>query len=434
MNIAQRRAGEARPRVVRCAVYTRKSTEEGLDREFNSLDAQREAAEAFIKSQAGEGWSCLPERYDDGGFTGGNMDRPALKRLLADVEVGKVDAIVVYKVDRLSRSLLDFSRMMEALEAHGVSFISITQQVNTATSMGRMVLNVLLSFAQFEREIIAERTRDKIAATRRKGKWSGGRPLLGYDLDPGGRRLVVNAEEAERVRAIFGLFLEHQSLPAVARELERRGWVNKRWTTRPGHVCGGEPLTKVGLRRLLSNVLYTGRVRYKDEVHDGEHPAIVDPAAFTRAQELLCRRGGGAGGPVQGGPGSLLRGLLRCVPCDRAMTPAHSAKGGRRYRYYTCSNAQRRGWDACPSKSVPAAEIERLVLERVRSHAVQADAPGAGELLGAAWEALSLAEQAQAVARVVERVDYDGAVGKLSIALRPVGIEAPTAEPPEVLQ
>jgi site-specific DNA recombinase len=298
------------------------------------------------------------------------------------------------------------------------------------------VLNVLLSFAQFEREIIAERTRDKIAATRRKGKWSGGRPLLGYDLEPGGRRLVVNPTEAERVRAIFELFLEHQSLPAVARELERRGWVNKRWTTRPGHVCGGEPFTKVGLRRLLSNVLYTGRVRYKDEVHAGEHAAIVDAAAFARVQTLLRRRGGGqgGGGPARGGPGSLLRVLLRCVPCDRAMTPAHSAKGVRRYRYYTCTNAQRRGWDACPSKSVPAAEIERLVLEQVRDHAVHADAPGAGELAGPAWEALSLAEQAQAVGRVVERVDYDGAVGKLSIALHSVGVEEQAAIAGEVRQ
>jgi site-specific DNA recombinase len=427
MTTAHRRKGEARPALVRCAVYTRKSTEEGLDREFNSLDAQREAAEAFIESQAGEGWTCLPERFDDGGFTGGNMDRPALHRLLADVEADKIDAVIVYKVDRLSRSLLDFARMMQGFEASGVSFISITQQVNTATSMGRMVLNVLLSFAQFEREIIAERTRDKIAATRRKGKWSGGRPLLGYDVDPVGRRLVVNAEEAKRVRAIFGLFLEHESLPAVARELERRGWVNKRWTTRPGHVCGGEPLTKVGLRRLLSNVLYAGRVRYKDEVHAGEHAAIVDPEAFARVQALLRSRGGGGGGPARVGPGALLRGLLRCAPCGRAMTPAHSAKGVRRYRYSTCTNAQRRGWDACPSKSVPAAEIERLVLERVRAYAVHADAPGVGELAGPTWEALSLAEQAQAVARVVERVDYDGAVGKLSIALRPVGVEEQAA-------
>ena len=294
------------------------------------------------------------------------MERPALKRLLADVEAGKVDAIVTYKVDRLSRSLLDFARMMQAFEQHHVSFVSVTQQFNTATSMGRLVLNVLLSFAQFEREIIAERTRDKIAATRRKGKWSGGRPLLGYDVDPRGQRLCVNPEEAERVQAVFALFLEQGSLPAVARELEARGWTNKRWRTRSGRESGGEPFTKVGLRRLLSNVLYAGKVRYKDEVHDGEQPPLVDPAVFRGAQELLHSAGRGGGVPAGNRLGALLRGLLRCMPCGCAMTPSHSAKGVRRYRYYTCTNAQKRGWHACPSKSVPADEIERLVLERIR--------------------------------------------------------------------
>ena len=351
--------------LVRCAIYTRKSTEEGLEQEFNSLDAQRESAEAFVRSQAGEGWTCLPDRYDDGGFTGGNMERPALKRLLADVEAGKIDAVIVYKVDRLSRSLLDFARILETFETHRVSFVSVTQQINSATSMGRLMLNVLLSFAQFEREIIAERTRDKIAATRRKGKWSGGRPLLGYDVDPRGQRLAVNAEEAERVRAVYALFLEHESLPQVVRELEARGWSNKRWRTRSGKESGGDPFSKVGLRRLLTNVLYAGKVRYKEEVHDGEQPALVDPAVFRRAQELL--HGTGRGGASAGNRlGALLRGLLRCVPCGCAMTPSHSAKGVRRYRYYTCTNAQKRGWDACPSKSLPADEIERLVLERIR--------------------------------------------------------------------
>jgi site-specific DNA recombinase len=232
--------------------------------------------------------------------------------------------------------------------------------------MGRLVLNVLLSFAQFEREIIAERTRDKVAATRRKGKWSGGRPMLGYDVDPRGQRLCVNPEEAERVRAIFALLLEHGSVPPVVREVEARGWANKRWRTRSGAEGGGEPFTRVGLRRLLTNVLYAGQVRYKDEVHDGEQPALVDPAVFRRAQELL--RGGGrtGGAAARGRVGALLCGLLRCVPCGRAMTPAHSAKGVRRYRYYTCTRAQKRGWHACPSRSVPADEIERLVLERIR--------------------------------------------------------------------
>jgi site-specific DNA recombinase len=249
---------------VRCAIYTRKSSEEGLDQEFSSLDAQREAGEAFIKSQAHEGWICLPRHYDDGGFTGGNMERPALQRLLADIESGKVDGVVVYKVDRLSRSLLDFARLMEVFEKKRVAFVSVTQQFNTASSMGRLVLNVLLSFAQFEREIIAERTRDKIAATRRKGKWAGGMPLLGYDVDPRTFKLVVNPEEAERVRAIFVLYLKHRGLIRVVQELERRGWCTKRWRTRKGSVRGGKPFTKTNLRQLLTNVVYLGQVRYKE--------------------------------------------------------------------------------------------------------------------------------------------------------------------------
>ena len=254
---------------IRCAIYTRKSTDEGLDREFNSLDAQRESAEAYIASQQHEGWACLPDRYDDGGYTGGNMDRPALQRLLEDTAAGKIDCIVVYKVDRLSRSLMDFSRLVELFDQHGVSFVSVTQQFNTTHSMGRLTLNILLSFAQFEREIISERTRDKMAATRRKGKWSGGHPVLGYDVVD--RKLVINAAEAACVRQIFQLYLEHQSLISTIQELNRRGWKTKRWTIKKGGESGGRPFDKGNLHGLLTNVLYIGQVRYKDEVHPGEH-------------------------------------------------------------------------------------------------------------------------------------------------------------------
>ena len=353
--------------LVRCAVYTRKSTEEGLEQEFNSLDAQRESAEAFIRSQTHEGWTCLPDRYDDGGFTGGNMDRPALRRLLADIEAGKIDCVVVYKVDRLSRSLLDFARMMEMFDKARVSFVSVTQQFNTATSMGRLVLNVLLSFAQFEREIIAERTRDKMAATRRKGKWSGGTPVLGYDLDPRGRRLHVNNDEATRVRAIFALYLEHQALLPVVQELARRGWVGKRWQTRDGRPRGGRPFDKTSLYRLLTNVLYAGQVRYKDEIHSGEQPALIDADTFGRVQALLRSHGPEVGPPSLQRCSALLKGLLRCRPCDCAMTPSHTTrKGGLRYRYYTCIHAQKNGWHTCPSKSIPAAPIEQVVIEQIQ--------------------------------------------------------------------
>jgi site-specific DNA recombinase len=505
--------------LVRCAVYTRKSTEEGLQQEFNSLDAQREAAEAFVRSQAGEGWACLPDRYDDGGYTGGNTDRPGLQRLLADVGAGKVDCVVVYKVDRLSRSLLDFARMMETFDRQRVSFVSVTQQFNTATSMGRLVLNVLLSFAQFEREIIAERTRDKVAATRRKGKWAGGTPLLGFDLDPRGGRLLVNPDEADLVRALFALYLERGSLLPVVQELQRRGWVTKCWRTRQGLQRGGRPFSRTSLYRLLTNVVYAGRVRYKDEVHQGEQPALVDPDTFGRVQALLRSHGPAVGPPVRGRCVSLLQGLLRCGPCGCAMTPSHTTRGARRYRYYVCSAAQKRGWDTCPSKSVPAASIEQLVVGQIRQlsrepallHGVLAQvrqeddgrlaeleservglerelARGQGESrrllsefgsggsgggvvsrlaelqgrvgqveqrvgrlrsqaesvrqqrldeaeagrvlagLDGAWGTMLPGEQSRLVRLLVERVDYDGAAGKVSITFQPLGLKTLAGE------
>ncbi|GMV96225.1 MAG: hypothetical protein AMXMBFR83_05930 [Phycisphaerae bacterium] len=355
--------------VVRCAIYTRKSTEEGLQQDFNSLDAQREAAEAYIASQRTEGWTCLPERYDDGGYTGGNMDRPALQRLLADIEAGQIDCVAVYKVDRISRSLLDFARMMEVFERRHVSFVSVTQHFNTATPMGRLILNILLSFAQFEREIISERTRDKIAATRRKGKWSGGMPILGYDVvgPPGSSKLAVNEDEAARVRAIFELYLDRQSLIETVKELDARGWTTKRWSTRKGYERGGLPFNKNRLFRLLTNVVYLGKITYKDEVHEGEHAAIVDGDIFDRAQRLLKRNGVTGGKHVRNRFGALLKGLLHCTPCGCGMVHTHTTKNGnKRYRYYVCQNAQSRGWQSCPSPSVPAREIERFVVEQVK--------------------------------------------------------------------
>jgi site-specific DNA recombinase len=238
---------------IRCAIYTRKSTEEGLQQEFNSLDAQRESGEAYIISQRGQGWRALPDRYDDGGYTGGNMERPALKRLIQNIQAGEIDCVVVYKVDRLSRSLLDFARIMEAFDKHGVSFVSVTQQFNTTASLGRLTLNILLSFAQFEREIIAERTRDKMSAARRKGKWIGGFPVLGYDIDPQGGRLVVNPAEADQVSEIFRLYEKERALIPVVRELNERGWHLKRWKSSQGIERGGRTFTKAALYKLLTN-------------------------------------------------------------------------------------------------------------------------------------------------------------------------------------
>lgn len=360
----KRSAPKAPPSVVRCAVYTRKSTEEGLDQEFNTLDAQRESGEAYITSQKHDGWICLPDHYDDGGFTGGNMDRPALRRLFADIEAGKIDAVIVYKVDRLSRSLLDFARMMEIFDRHQVSFVSVTQQFNTSISMGRLTLNMLLSFAQFEREMISERTRDKIAATRRKGKYSGGMPLLGYDVVD--KKLVVVDSEAEQVRQIFGLYLECGSLIRTCAELSRRGWTTKVWTTKKGISRGGEPFQKNRLHHLLTNVTYIGKIRYKDEVHEGEHPGIVEPDAFNRVQEQLSGNGHGTSGGHNAKHTALLKGILRCATCDCGMTHTYTAKGSRRYRYYVCDRAQQRGKECCPAGRVSAPKIERFVVDEIR--------------------------------------------------------------------
>ncbi len=352
---------------IRCAIYTRKSTEEGLEQEFNTLDAQRESAEAYIASQRHEGWACLPDRYDDGGFSGGTLERPALKRLMADIEAGGIDCVVVYKVDRLSRSLLDFSRLMEIFERHGVSFVSVTQQFNTTHSMGRLTLNILLSFAQFEREIIAERTKDKMWAARKKGKWIGGMPVLGYDVAEGGGRLEINAEEAARVRAIFQLYLEMESLLPTAQELERRGWNNKRWVTRKGKERGGKPFNKSTLFRLLTNPIYKGKVLFQGTTYDGEHEAIVDMETWNKVQGILRRNRLNGGTLVRNKYGALLKGLLFCTPCGTGMTHSYAKrKNGKCYRYYVCQTAQRQGWAKCPTKSVNAYDIESAVVEHIK--------------------------------------------------------------------
>src|SRR6266849_2610197 len=274
--------------IVRCAIYTRKSTEEGLSQAFNSLDAQREAAEAYILSQREQGWAAVSERYDDGGFTGGNMDRPALQRLLADIEASRIDCVIVYKVDRLSRSLLDFARILDSFEQRQVSFVSVTQLFNTSMSLGRLTLNILLSFAQFEREIIAERTRDKMAAARRKGKWVGGMPVLGYDVAPQGGRLVVNQQEAEQVRNIFKLYLNCGSVVGVVQRLSQNGWTTKQWMTKSGKLHSGRSFNRNTLTALLSNVIYTGQVSHQGQLYPGEHEAILDRELWNEVNRHLC--------------------------------------------------------------------------------------------------------------------------------------------------
>jgi site-specific DNA recombinase len=296
---------------------------------------------------------------------------------------------------------------MEKFEQHQVAFVSVTQHFHSGTSMGRLVLNVLLSFAQFERELIAERTRDKMAAARRKGKWSGGLPILGYDVDARRKKLMVNEAEAALVRAIFALYVELQSLLPVVEELARRGWCTKQSLTRQGRVRGGRPFTKGSLYQLLTNVTYNGQVRYKNEVHPGEQPALVDPEIWQQVQALLAHNGRARAVALRSRSRALLQGLLRCRPCGCAMTPAHVTRGNRLYRYYTCSAAQKKGWHTCPSKSVPAAALERFVLDQIAPHARHV-----------AWPTLTPSEQAERLRHIVTRIDYDGTNCQVAITLR----------------
>ena len=352
--------------LIRCAIYTRKSTSEGLDQDFTSLDAQRESAENFIKSQKSEGWQILPSRYDDGGFTGANIDRPALKKLIDDIKDGQVDCAVVYKVDRLSRSLLDFVQLLEFFEKNNVAFVSVTQAFNTNTSMGRLTLNILLSFAQFEREIISERTRDKMAAARKKGKWLGGRPILGYDINGDKRSLIVNLKEAKLVREIFELYIKERSLLTVAKILNKRGTLTKRCITKAGKILGGIPFKNTQVHFTIRNILYTGKVCYKGELYDGEHEAIIDEELFNKAQDILAEN------KIERKPSNnekapgLLKDILHCKACDTVMFHTYTSKGNVKYRYYVCMHAQKHGYETCPTRSVSAPAIEDAVVECLR--------------------------------------------------------------------
>jgi len=344
----------------RCAIYTRKSSEEGLDQNFNSLHAQRQACEAFVKSQVGEGWRPIKTAYDDGGFSGGTMDRPALKALLEHIKEKRIDVVVVYKVDRLTRSLADFAKIVEIFDAHLVSFVAVTQQFNTTTSMGRLTLNVLLSFAQFEREVTGERIRDKIAASKQKGMWMGGTPPLGYDLRD--RRLVVNKAEAEMVRLIFKLYLELKTLRRVREELDRKSIISKQWVSRGNLKHGGYRFGRGALYHLLANPIYVGEIRHKNVTYPGQHEAIIERATWRQVQEMLSKKAAHPRGRTTRKSTGLLMGKL----FDESGEPLYSCwakKGPRRYRYLVSKRLVRgtakpdeRGW------RLPAERIEQAVL------------------------------------------------------------------------
>jgi len=378
----------------RCAIYTRKSTEEGLDQEFNSLDAQREACAAFILSQRHEGWRESPAHYDDGGFSGGSMDRPALTRLLGEVAAGRIDVVVVYKVDRLTRSLTDFAKMVEIFDAAGASFVSVTQQFNTTTSMGRLTLNVLLSFAQFEREVAAERIRDKIAASKRKGMWMGGVPPLGYDVQD--KALAINAAEAETVRLIFRRYLGLGSVRALKAFLDDAGIVSKRRVSRAGRVTGGVRFTRGALYAVLRNPLYVGEIAHRGEHHRGRYDAIVDRDLWQTVQSSLDGTNGG--GPKHRSPHHrprLLDGLLfdehgRPMKPTSALRRTTGAGGRRTYRYYA---SRRDAGDQRAATRLPAKKLDEFVHDTIASR-----------LADVAWVAVALRDAGAGAAQIAEGV------------------------------
>ncbi|ALK08975.1 recombinase family protein [Blastochloris viridis] len=420
-------------RKVRCAVYTRKSSEEGLDMEFNSLDAQREACESYIASQRSEGWVLVPDHYDDGGISGGTLERPALKRLIADIENGRIDVVVVYKIDRLSRSLMDFAKLVEVFERHSVTFVSVTQSFNTTTSMGRLTLNILLSFAQFEREVIGERIRDKFAASRKKGMWMGGFVPLGYRVE--NRKLVIDEAEAAIVRMIFERFVKVGSATVLAREL-----IAERVTTRRG-----KPIDKGFLYKLLNNRVYIGDAVHKGVAYPGEHEAIISVDLWNRVHTIMGESPRSRANKTRSAEPAMLKGLI-FAPSGSAMSPTHTRKGDRLYRYYVTQSVLKCGPETCPIRRVPAAEIEMAVVDQLRGllrapemivrtwmsaarddeRINETEVREAFERLDPLWDELFPAEQARIVQLLVERVDVktDG----VAIRLRTGGLTSLFAE------
>jgi DNA invertase Pin-like site-specific DNA recombinase len=428
-------------RKLRCAVYTRKSSEEGLEQEFNSLHAQREACESYIASQRSEGWVVVRDQYDDGGISGGTLERPALKQLLADIEDGLVDVVVVYKIDRLSRSLMDFAKLVEVFDRNGVTFVSVTQSFNTTSSMGRLTLNILLSFAQFEREVTAERIRDKFAASRKKGMWMGGVVPLGYRVE--NRKLVIEETEAATVRMIFERFVTIGSATVLAKTLAAEGVCTKR----------GKLVDKGFLYKLLNNRVYIGEAVHKGESYPGEHKPIIERALWDKVHAILQTSPRKRASNTRAQTPALLKGLI-FGPDGAAFSPTHTKKacpgpgsgGGRLYRYYVSQSVLKRGADACPIARVPAAEVETAVIDQLRGllrapeiiigtwraarpeieDLPEADVRDALERLDPIWDELFPAEQARIVQLLVERIDL--AADGLAIRLRTQGLASLVAD------
>jgi site-specific DNA recombinase len=420
-------------RKTRCAVYTRKSSEEGLDMDFNSLHAQRESCEAYITSQKQEGWVLVPNQYDDGGISGGTLERPALQRMLADIEAGCVDVVVVYKIDRLSRSLMDFAKLVDVFDRHNVTFVSVTQSFNTTTSMGRLTLNILLSFAQFEREVTGERIRDKIAASRKKGMWMGGNPPLGYDVRD--RKLIVNTQEADTVRMIFKRFLAVGSATLLAKELAAEGACSKK----------GKPINKGYLYKLLKNQVYIGKAVHKGEAYPGEHEAIISQDLWNKVRTIIKESPRVRANHTRAQTPALLKGIIFGAD-GRAMTPVHTKKTNKLYRYYVAAEILKEETPEGIVRRVPAGEIETAVIDHVRGllrapeiivatwRAARNHDEGISEAevrealhdIDPLWDELFPAEQTRVLQLLVERVEVrpDG----LDIKFRVDGLKTLVSE------
>ncbi len=418
--------------IIRCAIYTRKSSEEGLEQEFNSLDAQREACEAYIKSQKITGWVALPEMYDDGGISGGTMERPALQRLLDDIAAGRIDTVVVYKVDRLTRSLADFAKIVDAFDAKGVSFVSVTQQFNTTTSMGRLTLNMLLSFAQFEREVTGERIRDKIAASKQKGIWMGGNPPLGYDVAD--RKLVVNAAESDTVRHIFRRYVELKSVRALKEDLDSDGIISKARIGRFGNAKGGVPIARGALYLMLQNRIYRGEIVHKDTSYPGLHEPIIEEALWDEVEAALVENRVERVTRSAAAAPSLLAGLVY-DDSGKRMSPTHAKKKGTRYRYYVSQSLIKRGRPQASEVAcrVPAADLETLVEDRIcallRDETAMLDVAGSTTVamrksliesasdLARRWSALAASEKRAILHALIARIDVRPDKVEISIRL-----------------
>lgn len=421
----------------RCAIYTRKSTDEGLDKEFNSLEAQREAGEIKVQSQKHDGWELLPDHYDDGGISGGTMERPALQRMLEDIKTGKIDIVIVYKIDRLSRSMLDFLSMMQFFDKHNVSFVSVTQDLNTDSAMGRLVLNVLQSFAQFEREIASERIKDKIAMSKKRGMWMGGTIPIGYDSEDG--KLSVNKAEAEIVRFIFDSFIETASTTKVVKALKNRRYQTKGRVSRRGNITPPRDFTKTSLYKILNNKVYIGKIEHKanKETYEGQHDAIIDVKTWNEAQSILDSNKMNKVNFSKAERPYLLRGLIR-GPDGYAMTPATSRKGTKRYRYYVNVKASKVSYGDCTLKSVSAPLIEDIVLQQAKriltssewidkmlgkkrkTDANIIDVRAALDHFELLWEELFPAEQARIIKLIIKEITVYP--NKITILFFPTGL------------